>query len=528
MIAVPEEEDVHGWHFRYNRRLACFSNSISACMCSPDGAWLVSGTGSGDVKVWDTTCWAEVARLKGFRSQEPRAIAFSPAQRWLVCAYSEAIYVFEAGGSWKLHHAMPALMNDITKTVSKWACAAFSQHQEVNHAVGTTGNDTHLGALSDTHLHVLDYSGGWKLNMPSRSRSLMSSSRPVSMTYTCDGAWLICGFEAGQMQIWNASSLLLEKTMTAHNDTVTGIISSPTGASYDPRVVSCSKDQTLRLWHPVVGSWLLEQHVYEPKSGRQGVRSLSFASDGMWLASVAMELCIWRLEVDNFRGTVTLELHQYVEAVGGSEGLRNAVFSGASGVVAGSRDGVLGLWTKAEGRPQMKSPDESPDNSPKYKMRSGLGFASTEGVGAGPSAKPIQRLSPLGVRPMRPLQQLADSWSSAVTSTPSMPLNLSSPLPRQSRRPNTGVGMAATGLLAVGRPGSGVGRTASLPQLGSPAPQSPFPQVPQSPFSPSVPHCSLRDEGTLPSRSATSPGLSFGSLDTSACPSSPKIGRAHV
>ncbi|CAK0840515.1 unnamed protein product [Prorocentrum cordatum] len=90
----------HEWHFR----LACFSNAVSACVCTQDGTYLVCGTGSGNVKVWDTCTWAEAARLKGFRSQEPLTLTFSPAQRWLVCAYTEALYIFECGGDWRLHH----------------------------------------------------------------------------------------------------------------------------------------------------------------------------------------------------------------------------------------------------------------------------------------------------------------------------------------------------------------------------------------------------------------------------------------
>eukprot|EP00421_Protoceratium_reticulatum_P036287 CAMPEP_0168462048 /NCGR_PEP_ID=MMETSP0228-20121227/54316_1 /TAXON_ID=133427 /ORGANISM="Protoceratium reticulatum, Strain CCCM 535 (=CCMP 1889)" /LENGTH=87 /DNA_ID=CAMNT_0008477415 /DNA_START=54 /DNA_END=314 /DNA_ORIENTATION=+ len=62
----------HEWHFRYNRRLQCFSHSVSCLTFSTDGAYLVSGTASGDVKVWDTNCWAEAGRLKGSSRKEPR------------------------------------------------------------------------------------------------------------------------------------------------------------------------------------------------------------------------------------------------------------------------------------------------------------------------------------------------------------------------------------------------------------------------------------------------------------------------
>ncbi|CAK0840514.1 unnamed protein product [Prorocentrum cordatum] len=308
--------------------------------------------------------------------------------------------------------------------------------------------------------------------MPCRSRSLMQASKPVTMTYTSSGDWLVLGFEAGQMQIWNASSLMLEKTLSAHCDMVTSIVSSPASAGYDPRIVSCSKDQTLRLWRPVVGSWLLEQHSHEPRSGHFGVRSLSFSSDGMWLASVATELCVWRVRVA--RSVVSLELHQYLEAVCGSEGLRIAVFSVGGGIVAGSKDGVLGLWMKAEGRPDFLLGRD--DEKPPAPLEHGAAAGPSPWT-PGPRAKPMHRLSPQGIRPMRPLEQIASGWS-AMASPAAAPRTLR-PCVAVSRPTGQTHGLASAGRLAVSRP-----------QSRGATPVSPVPPIPSSPASALAPSLS--------------------------------------
>lgn len=439
MREAAEDEGARAWHFCYNRRLASFSNAVSACVCSQDGGWIVSGTGSGDVRVFDTGSWAEVARLRGLRSKEPLSLVFSPSQRWLVCAYSEALYIFECGGIWKLHQTMPSLVDELTQMKSRWMCVAFSQHQEVNHADGATGHDTHLCALSATHLHVLDYSGGWASDrVLGRSRSLMHCSRPISMTYSCCGVWLLCGFESGDVQVWNAASLMMQRTLSGHSEAVTCIVSSPAGTKYGPRIVSCSKDQTLRVWRPVAGSWLQEQQASEPKSGRPGVRSVSFSSDGNWLASLGKELCVWRVCQD--RDGVSLQLHQFVHEVCGSEGLRMAVFFRDSGIVAGSRDGVLGLWMKAEGPPEDL--DEEPStrgSSPRNAMGHSGALMTTR-----PSPKATNPTSLTGMRPVRRLEQMAGGWTAVAT-----PLSPMATLVGQPR--SVGGGLVAAGRLAMNK-----------------------------------------------------------------------------
>jgi len=387
----PEVGD-HNWHFRYNRRLACFSNSISSLTFSKDGQWLVSGTGSGDVKVWDTGCWAEAAKLKGSKREEPRALVISPAQRWLVSAYASVLYIFQCEPPWRLEQALPAICCPFTKETSEWSCVAFSPMAEVDHPQGHTGQDNHLAAFSTMHLCVLDYSGGWG-DTPRRTRSLLYGTKATCLAYTACGWWLVCGYESGQLQVWNAFSLTLERTLCAHQGQINGLTSSPPDAGYDTRFISCGSDQSLRVWHS--SGWILEQVVPDTRCDRAGVRGCTFSSFGNWVVSVANELCVWRV-VLSMQGRLMLRLHQRLAAVCGAEGLRAAAFGSCHDAIAvGSRDGVLGLWTKCTGMP----PDP-PQAASVASPSKGQSVRSEPWRGDRPLPRPMQRITPEGLKPL--------------------------------------------------------------------------------------------------------------------------------
>lgn len=347
----PEDDQAgdHNWHWRYNRRLSCFQHMVTSLCFSQDGHWLVSGTGSGDVKIWDTGCWAEAAKLKGCRHEEPRALVISPAQRWLVCAHSSTMNIYQGQPPWRLEYSMPAPHDPMTKEPSEWCCIAFSPLAEVDHPGGHAGQDNHLATFASNVLCVLDYSGGWSFETPRRTRSLFNTGRPTSIVYTACGWWVVCGYEGGTIQIWNHFSLTLERTLAAHTGIVNAISASPRCASYDARFLSCGVDHSMRVWHS--SGWTLEQIVPDTGADRNGVRYCTFSDKGNWVVSVASELCVWRVCV-SLKGKLELRLHQRLAAVCGAEGLRAAAFCSQQDAIAvGSRDGVLGLWTKLPGMP---------------------------------------------------------------------------------------------------------------------------------------------------------------------------------
>lgn len=103
----------------------------------------------------------------------------------------------------------------------------------------------------------------------------------------------------------------------------------------------------------------MEQVAPDTKADRNGIRSCMFSCGGDWVVSVAQELCIWRVCLSR-RGRLELRLHQRLAAVCGAEGLcAAAVCCRYDSIAVGSRDGVLGLWTKLAGWPADMPPPEA-------------------------------------------------------------------------------------------------------------------------------------------------------------------------
>lgn len=337
-------------HYRYNRSLTCMSNALTDITFSPDGRWLVTGTGHGDWKVWDTTSWASVAALKGGHREEPRSTLVSPMQEWLVCLQASALCVFHCRPPFAQAEVLPSRLCPSSGEASEWCCADFApSHHDGADAATTRGQDTHLAVLSTTHLSILDYCLGWGAEMPQRTHSILRFARPTGVRYTACCRWLVSTYVSGQMHIWDARSLTLEQKLSAHPDVVNCLAVSPRRAEYACRLVTVGQDHTIRVWDST--SWAMEQLVYEKQGDDVGIHHCAFSRQGSWLMSVARALCLWRVCLSS-TGFLELHLHQRLEAIASVEGLFCAAFGGLKDtIVSGSRDGVLGVWARCPGLP---------------------------------------------------------------------------------------------------------------------------------------------------------------------------------
>jgi len=356
-------EDFHGdraWHYRYNRSLACFAKAVSCITFSHDGRWLITGTGSGDMKAWDVSRWSDAGALKGSRREEPDTVVISPAQRWLVSVQPSALHVFHCKPPWALEHVFQQTVCPGNQEASEWCCAAFSPTVEVDNMNGIAGQDNHMAAMSTTHLCVLDYSGGWSSETPQRTHSILRFARPTGICFTPCRAWLACTYVDGQLQLWNAFSLTIERKISAHTGMVTCLTFSPQWARYDPRLVTCGLDRSIRVWHCC--GWIQEHMVSDTRCDDNGVSRCTFSSNGRWLLSVAKELCVWRVCVSR-KDRVHLRLHQRLEGVCSIDGLRAAAFCCLNdAIVVGARDGVLGVWARHPGFPPEPMEDDVPQS----------------------------------------------------------------------------------------------------------------------------------------------------------------------
>ncbi|CAK8985280.1 Hypothetical protein (Fragment) [Durusdinium trenchii] len=95
---------------------------------------------------------------------------------------------------------------------------------EVDHPHGQAGQDNHLAAFSNCHISLMDYSGGWSEDVPQRTRSLMGTSWPSSLSYTGDGYFIICAWASNRQMEWMDSRMedspMGNKDSSFHAETV--------------------------------------------------------------------------------------------------------------------------------------------------------------------------------------------------------------------------------------------------------------------------------------------------------------------
>eukprot|EP00930_Biecheleria_cincta_P073718 TRINITY_DN61006_c0_g1_i1.p1 TRINITY_DN61006_c0_g1~~TRINITY_DN61006_c0_g1_i1.p1 ORF type:complete len:643 (+),score=70.99 TRINITY_DN61006_c0_g1_i1:151-2079(+) len=352
------------WHYRYDRRLANFSKCVSSLRSSVDGRWLLGGSSSSDIRLWDSQSWAEAARLKGNRREEPRCVAVSPDGRWLASVQPGVLLVFCGEAPWSIVLAMPSRIDPNTEKATDWCCASFSpappQQQDVEEAMPSTDviQGSFLAVLSTTHIFVFDYAYGWTPElMLQRSHSLLRFATPSSVAYSPCGGWVLCGNAEGQLQMWNVQGgLELTAKLSAHLGRLNCITFSPNESDYEPRAVSCGADMSLCVWRRGSDSWHREFKILDPHNGCDGISCCAFSANGSALISVGKELCIWRVSCPSAGSRIQFRIHQRLPAIGSCDGLSSGAFCGRDHIAVGAQDGSVGVWRCCPGLPPGPPP----------------------------------------------------------------------------------------------------------------------------------------------------------------------------
>ena len=231
---------------------------IDSIAFSPDGSVLVSG-GWDKRGLWDTTTGELKRTLPGGKpafTEGASSISLSPDGKTLASdniGRSElSLWNVTTGGKKKTIAGYMSLVKSVAfspdgKTLASWDWRG--------------------------KIHLWDTNTGEKKQQLFRGRRTISSAEVGGFSFSPDGKMLASG-NGAEIDLWDATTGDLKKTLTGHDSAVNSISFSPDGRL----LASGSWDGTVRLWDTITG----EQ---QRKLTHQAVSSVSFSPDGQTLAS---------------------------------------------------------------------------------------------------------------------------------------------------------------------------------------------------------------------------------------------------
>ncbi|MBK8968435.1 MAG: caspase family protein [Saprospiraceae bacterium] len=313
--------------------------SIYAVAFSPDGRWILTGSGDNTAKLWDQS-GQEIVTFNGHEGSVV-AVAFSPdGQLVLTGSNDQSVRLWDLAGN-----QLQTFDGNMDAVLS----IAFSPDGQQIATGGLDGNirlfDRNGGILLDKFSgtnairtvrfapdgdHVL-ISGAdgtvqlWNLAGENQHAFNGHTGTVFAAVFSPDGKQIITGGDDGTIRLWNNKGKQKQQ-FTAHELPVMSLAFSPDGK----QIISGSKDQTARLWD-------LEGREKARFAGHSDfVSAVAFSPDGntVLTGSADRTAKLWDLNGQEQR---TLKGYSY--------NVHTVCFSpDGKQILTGSADGITRLW----------------------------------------------------------------------------------------------------------------------------------------------------------------------------------------
>jgi DNA-binding beta-propeller fold protein YncE len=305
------------------RQMTCHEAWVSSVAVTPDGKYVVSGSGDKTVRLWELATGKEVRRFPG-HDKPVYSVAVTPDGKYVV--------------SGSLDNTVRLWELETGKEVRR-----FTGHGDwvMNVAVTPDGKYVVSGS-GDKTLRLWELATGKEVRrFPGHADWVMS------VAVTPDGKYVVSGSGDGTLRLWDLAKGRLwnlvtggreVRRFTGHDDSVRTVAVTPDGKY----VVSGSLDRTVRLWELETG-----KEVRRFTGHEHWVNSVAVTPDGRYIVSGSWDNTarLWELatgkEVRRFTGH-------------GRPVLSVAVTPDGQYVVSGSYDNTVRVWYIGDLRKQAR------------------------------------------------------------------------------------------------------------------------------------------------------------------------------
>lgn len=304
------DHTVRLWEAASGRQVRSFSghdDALNAAVFSPDGQYVLTGSADQTARLWDLTTGEEVMTFAG-HTGELYSVAFSPDGDWVLTSSEDA-------------------------TAKLWDVTTGELIRTFDDSVRAIAISPDGGWLvtsgEDYTVRIRDISTGRTIH------TLRGHDNWVyAVAFSPDGAFLLTGSLDNTAILWDATTGQEMYTINAHSSAVRSVAFSPDGQ----HMLTGSSDRTLRLWDVTSG-----QEVRTFRGHLDRVWSVAFSPDGRYVLSGSADTTVklW---------AVTPEVQTEAYRGHSDEIYDVAVSPDARYALSGSADHTARIWEVATGR----------------------------------------------------------------------------------------------------------------------------------------------------------------------------------